>query len=299
LDSEGNIKRQAVLDLPESSDASDIAATSDGGYVVVGDMTSGPEGGPWAAAMKTDAMGKILWTKLLRGGGGGVAYSVTPTQDGGCVIAGSVLESDPYGEYLWVFRLDAGGSLVWQRILGADSYSNRAFSVEQSADGGFLVAGVLGEEVESALMPGFSVSPFVLKLSPTGGTVRIRSARLPLGAEAHAAIETSQGGVVLVGGTKSLAPAYSDFLVLVWAPPGIGCRLVGIPAVSDRPLSVAVVRAQASWALSQAVVHEEPLQVSPSPAESRLLCPAESPGTPAQPGEPLIPARAAQPRSNW
>jgi sugar lactone lactonase YvrE/plastocyanin len=70
-----------------------------------------------------------------------MAYSIAPTGDGGLVLAGRTYSPVSYYDML-VIKLDAMGSVQWQRILdsGSSGY-DEAYSVIQTADGGYGISG--------------------------------------------------------------------------------------------------------------------------------------------------------------
>jgi hypothetical protein len=76
--------------------------------------------------------------------------AVQPREDGGVVAAGDLAVFDQDGNQITsvlVVRLDAGGGLVWRRAFNSTDQSGmldaheRTFSILQSADGGYVVAG--------------------------------------------------------------------------------------------------------------------------------------------------------------
>src|SRR5438552_6369727 len=107
-----------------------VHQTSDGGYVVVSDVTVFRNGGAESALawiLRLDADGSIVWQKLYNGGGGGFAtpVSVDEMLDGGFIVAGNFGVSrsgnGPKGPFL--LRLDAEGGSVWQKIYPEGSFS--------------------------------------------------------------------------------------------------------------------------------------------------------------------------------
>ncbi len=43
---------------------------------------------------------------------------------------------------MWVLKLDASGNIQWQKVYGRKSYVDIAFSIQQTSDGGYILAGV-------------------------------------------------------------------------------------------------------------------------------------------------------------
>src|SRR5205809_308804 len=86
----------------------------------------------------------IEWQKSLGGTDGEEAYSLQQTTDGGFIVAGRSNSNDGdvsgnHGNYdYWILKLDSLGDLIWQKSLGG-SNDDIALSVEQTAEGGFIV----------------------------------------------------------------------------------------------------------------------------------------------------------------
>ena len=131
-----------------------IRNTTDGGYIVAGESwsndgdVSGNHGGyyPDYWVVKLDNTGTIQWQKCLGGTFGEEAHSIQQTKDGGYIVAGSATSNDGDisgnhggGDY-WIVKLDNTGTIQWQKCLGG-SGQDYAYSVQQTKDGGYIVAG--------------------------------------------------------------------------------------------------------------------------------------------------------------
>jgi len=120
-----------------------IQQTSDGGFVVFGNISSGP-GSNDMWLVKTDAQGDTQWTKTY----GGVApdycycycYSGQQTFDGGYIIAG-ITESLVEGNAdIWFVKTNAVGDTQWTKTYGGTGY-DEAYSIQQTDDGGYIITG--------------------------------------------------------------------------------------------------------------------------------------------------------------
>jgi len=119
--------------------------TSDGGYIVAGTtaFTSSSTEVTDIWLFKVDSSGNIEWQQKFGGGSGDVnyeaAYSVHQTLDGGYIATGYMQIAT--GNYdVWVARLDSSGAVVWQKQYGG-SGSDLAYSIDETSDSGFIVAG--------------------------------------------------------------------------------------------------------------------------------------------------------------
>jgi len=72
-----------------------------------------------------------------------IAYSVHQTSDGGYIVAG-LTTSFGAGDYdIFLIKTDANGNVQWAKTYGGID-ENGAFSVQQTSDGGYIVAGYTG-----------------------------------------------------------------------------------------------------------------------------------------------------------
>jgi len=121
-----------------------VHQTTDGGYVVVSDVTVFRDGG--ASLLLPGFLGlipggNIVWQKLYNGGGDGFAtpVSVDEMLDGGFLVAGdfSISRSGGGPSGPWLLRLDANGNLVWQKIYPGSFFSE----AHVTRDGGIIAVG--------------------------------------------------------------------------------------------------------------------------------------------------------------
>lgn len=91
-----------------------------------------------------------LWKKTFGGSQNDRGISLVGTADGGCVFVASAYSSDgdvigqhnPYSnsEDFWVVKLDAAGTIQWQKCLGG-WYDETPYQLIQVADGGYVIVG--------------------------------------------------------------------------------------------------------------------------------------------------------------
>lgn len=168
LDASGNIVWQKAMGGGNYDYAASVVITADGGYAVTGysqskdgDVSGTHWGGsdPDVWVVKLNASGDIVWQESYGGSGEDEANSIWQTSDGGYIVAGYTLSNDGNvsgihgggsNQDYWVIKLDATGTLVWQKCLGgtgsgtgAGSGNDIAYAVRQTADGGYIVAGTV------------------------------------------------------------------------------------------------------------------------------------------------------------
>jgi len=198
----------------QDDNSSRIKQTSDKGYVAFGvtrsdngDITNN-YGANDTWLIKIDSMGSLQWQKSYGGSSFDESASVQQTTDGGYVLAGSTRSnnidvSGYHGDWdCWVVKLDSVGAIEWQRALGG-SLEDRAYDIEQTTDGGFIMAGYSSSS-DDDLTNNYGFSDYwVVKLSAVGD---IEWQKIYGGTgddEAYDIQLTSDGGYVLMGATFS------------------------------------------------------------------------------------------------
>ncbi len=111
-----------------------VRIANDGSFYSIGSTGSFGVGYSSLYVVHTSATGDSLWAKTY-GDRADFGYSLEMTRDGGLALAGSS-QGDMY-----LVRLDATGFVQWQTTFGG-SKDDRAYTVSETPNGGFLVAGV-------------------------------------------------------------------------------------------------------------------------------------------------------------
>jgi hypothetical protein len=119
--------------------ANAVEPTADGGYIIVGEIsTPGPAAGD-ILLIKTDAAGDVIFTRSFGGPGDQYAEAVAQTTDGGYVLTGHT--SAGGGDILLV-RTNSNGDELFARTFGSTG-SDYGEDVRQTADGGFVIVGTI------------------------------------------------------------------------------------------------------------------------------------------------------------
>jgi ribosomal protein S11 len=185
-----------------------VQQTSDGGYIVVG---AGD-----AFLVKTDANGNIIWAKTYGGIYGDYAYSVQQTSDGGYIVAGGTYYIGAGSYDIFLIKTDANGNIIWAKTYGGTSW-DYAFSVQQTSDGGYILAGV-------TYSFGTSYDIFLIKTDANGNIIWAKTYGGTSYDGAYSVQQTSDGGYIVAGWTYSFGGAYDIFLIktdangnIIWA----------------------------------------------------------------------------------
>lgn len=139
VDSNGNILWSKAYGGADDDRFLAVAPTSDGGFIFTGYTDA--SGGLNADVMvvKMDSSGTILWQQTYSTSRNDKTYAIQATTDGGYIVAGSSIRPGLGLEEPWVMKLDSAGAIEWQNVytISQEDYIN---SIEQTADGGFILA---------------------------------------------------------------------------------------------------------------------------------------------------------------
>lgn len=133
----GRLEWERTYDRSSSDTLGDVVATDDGGYGLVG-TTFGDGTDCWVAL--ADADGDVTWERTLSRSDVDVARSIVRTDDGGVAIAGHTITGDDRRKDAWLAKLDAGGTVEWQRTYGEGS-DDLAVELVRTDDGGYALLG--------------------------------------------------------------------------------------------------------------------------------------------------------------
>jgi len=124
----------------DGEEASSVAQTADGGFIIAGGTGSFGAGRMDVYLVRTDADGDTLWTRAYGGSASEFGLSVQQTTDGGYIVGGYTESFGAGSSDCYLLKTDANGDTVWTRTYGgsADEYAE---SVQQTTDGGYVIAG--------------------------------------------------------------------------------------------------------------------------------------------------------------
>ncbi len=123
-----------------------VAESSSGGYIIAGQTESYGNGNDDVYLIRVDDEGGLMWEQTFGLAQADAASSIVETPDGGFAFAG-VLTTDEGGFDAWIMKTDAQGDSVWTQVYrsgpGWDVW-DIAFSIQPTADGGYIIAGMTG-----------------------------------------------------------------------------------------------------------------------------------------------------------
>lgn len=190
-----------------------VIQSTDGGYLVVGYTESldlGILGASDCLVLKLASDGSLIWAKTFGWAAWDEAFSITQTTDGGYAIAGYTYDASFNKDFL-VFKLTSDGSVSWANQYGNTSRAEEAWSIIQTTDGGYAVAGYTEAGANDFL---------VLKLASDGSLSWKKRIGGSNDENSPEIIQTADGGYAVVGRTWSFGAGNYDFLIFKLATDG-------------------------------------------------------------------------------
>jgi len=184
-----------------------VIQTSDGGFAIIGVTRSLGAGEYDVYLIKTDEFGNEQWHRAFGGSGWDWGYSLEQTSDDGFIIAG-VTSSSGEGMYdVYLIKTDASGNKQWSNTFGGSDL-DRGYSVHQTSDDGFIIAGV----TSSFGAGGKDV--YLIKTSTSGNKQWSNTFGGADDEEVFSVKQMSDGGFIAVGYTKSFGAGDSDVYLI-------------------------------------------------------------------------------------
>ena len=194
LDNNQQIIWQRAIGGSDGDFISGLKPTPDGGFIVVGfsssnisgEKTENSKGVSDYWVLKLNIQGNIVWQKTIGGLKPDQPGDIELTSDGGYIIVGNSL-SDISGDKTencrkplipdgmtigdgWVVKLDAVGTIQWQRTIGGEHLDGFS-SIKQTNDGGYIMGGRSNSNIsfEKSEDSRGSDDFWVVKLNASGG----------------------------------------------------------------------------------------------------------------------------------
>jgi len=171
IDSSGNVEWDKTIGGDSLDEFPKIVVSMQGDYFICGKSYSNVSGDKtensvglidyWV--LKLNSSGNILWQDTIGGTDIDVFNEIASTSDGGCILGGGSIsnisgdktENSKGGGDYWIVKLDASGTIEWDKTIGG-SNNDVLRSIIQTNDGGYLLggrsrSGISGDKTEPAI----------------------------------------------------------------------------------------------------------------------------------------------------
>jgi hypothetical protein len=179
---------------PSTESLPSVCQTSDGGYILAGYRYPPDSDYQLTWLIKTDAYGNEIWNKSYQFVEFSIAWSVVETFDEGFLAVGEIYHYSPnMNSSALLLKVDKDGNEIWNKTYGG-YLQNEFRKIKNTADGGFIVAGVKYNE---SLNDSY---PWLLKLDKYGeeqwNTTYIFNKNILY---VYDVLQTNDGGYAIIG----------------------------------------------------------------------------------------------------
>ena len=180
-----------------------VNLTSDSGYIITGKTNSFGAGQDDLWLIRTDQNGIKIWSTTFGSTGYEYGWSVQETSDGGFIVTGATTSYDvDSNPRLYLIKTDQYGNEEWTKTFGCIGIAGGA-SVAETIDNGFIITGEI-----SPLTSDRDI--WLIKTDSLGNEVWNKTFGGSDSESAYSLLQTSDGGFIITGYTRSFALGYRD-----------------------------------------------------------------------------------------
>lgn len=194
-----------------------ILQTLDGGYIWGGHTSSYGFGGDDILMAKLNSSGNLLWMKTIGAAGDERITAMKQTSDGGYIASGKITSygsdtSSVSGLDMLVLKFDSSGNLSWAKTIGKEDTRDQTEgggngALQQTSDGGYIMSGF----TEGYGAGGWDA--FIVKLDSSGNLSWAKTIGGSDNDNGLSVRQTSDGGYIMSGGTKSSGSGDYDIFI--------------------------------------------------------------------------------------
>ena len=141
LNATGNLMWSKTYGGSSLEIGSAVQQTTDGGFILTGQIDSYGAGAGDFYLIKTDSIGNVTWTKAYGIPGTEAGVSLSQTTDGGYIIGGTSENTlGPLGPDMCLIKTNSVGDILWTNLYGGPMI-DECYEVIQTADGGYMMCG--------------------------------------------------------------------------------------------------------------------------------------------------------------
>ncbi len=126
-DASGNIQWGKKFSDQQQPVIKTFIKTSDNSLIIGGTYIGGATASNNPFLLKTDLNGNLLWFKRYGTNGIESINDMAPTSDGGAIVTGNIYLNQDENVNALLFRVDANGTLVWQKSTGNNEFNGAGY----------------------------------------------------------------------------------------------------------------------------------------------------------------------------
>jgi hypothetical protein len=176
-----------------------LVECSDGGLAVIGQSFTNGAGSGDLFFFKTDSSGLLLWSKTYGGTLMDDGNDIVLNPDGTFILCGETNSFGNGGIDVWIIKTDASGNSIWDFTYGGTD-KDVSKTIELTADGGYIIGAI------SRSWGWINPDMWLVKIDGSGLVQWTRHYGSWDHEHCYAVRQTSDGGFISIGHTKSYGP---------------------------------------------------------------------------------------------
>jgi len=124
------------------------------------------------------------------------------------IITGVTQPNSDYNSYIYLIKTNANGDTLWTRTYGNGNEIDAGYSVQQTNDGGYIVAGTIQDSATA------SAHLFIMKTNSNGDTLWTKSYGSNGNSYGYSVRQTNNNGFIIAGEIDSLGAGGYDALLI-------------------------------------------------------------------------------------
>jgi hypothetical protein len=196
-------------DSSDSETGYRVKELSDGGYIISGHTADTSSNTTDVLLIRTDELGNLIWLKTFGETGSEYGYSVQEVSPAGFIIAGYTTSIFGAGNAdVWLIHTDYSGNIIWTKTFGGSGF-DYAYSVQQTSDGGFIIAGGTTSYGSGTL------DVWLIRLNSSGDSLWTKTYGSTKNEIASSIKQTTDGGFIVTGGAAALGEEADVFIIRI------------------------------------------------------------------------------------
>ncbi len=184
-----------------------IQQTNDGGFILTGSCDDVSLTDTNMHIMKLNSSGDFVWSRVFGGAALDDGVAIQQTTDGGYIMLGTTFSygSGVNNSNIMLLKTNSNGIPIWSKTFGDSSHSEEAIDLVLTNDGGYVIAGLSGEQPSNMLLikTDSNGNTSWSKTYGGAGNNRLSSVRV-----------TNDGGYLLSGQTNGFGAGGTDIYLI-------------------------------------------------------------------------------------
>ena len=181
-----------------------VSEAEEGGFAVMGGSNSFGSGDTDFYLVRVGSAGDTLWQQTYGGSEDESAFEHHPTWDEGWILAGYTESFGFASPKAYLVKTDSAGGVMWDHTYGGDIRTS-AHSVYPAIDSGYVFVGSITDTFGAG-----EPDLYIVRTDSSGNTLWEKSYGGPLFDNGYCVRQTSDGGYIATGSTRSFGAGDRD-----------------------------------------------------------------------------------------